>query len=145
MNYFLIKNKGFTFIDVTISVVIMGILGIIIFAAYNKFIKEAMISEGKMLASSVVKVERLYHAQAGDYKQTLDVSYNQIPEIEAQHNKYFKNFSIYVPGFYADSVFTVVTKSKLNILSGVEVVLHSFSDRPNMIIINGLNLTDIKN
>lgn len=130
------KNKGFTLVELLIVLAIIAILSLNAVLAYSKFVKEAMISEGKMLVSSIAKVEKLHHAEFGDYQQILNASYSSIPEIDSRDNKYFKTFSVYVPGNYADSTFTVVTTSEMNILAGVEVLLHSFSNKSNITLVN---------
>ena len=135
MKYDTRNNKGFTLVELLIVLAIIGILSLNAIIAYSKFVKEAMISEGKMLVSSISKVEKLHHAEFGDYQQISNTSYSNIPEIDSRYNKYFKTFSVYVPGNVADSAFTIVTTSEQNILSGVEIVLHAFENKPNIMTV----------
>ena len=53
-------SRGFTLIELAISIIIFSILVIMSLMSYRKFIKEAMISEGKMLASSIAKIQKFY-------------------------------------------------------------------------------------
>lgn len=130
------NKKGFTMVELGIVFVIVGILTLNSVMAYRKFVKEAMISEGKMLVSSIAKVERLYHAESNSYHPIANASYNEIPEIDSRHNKYFSTFSVNVPGDVPDSIFTVITTSQLNILCCVQVVLHVFENKPSILIVN---------
>ncbi len=133
------KNKGFTLIEIAVTFVIFAILVIITVFAYGKFIKEAMVSEGKALASSVAKIKKYHHLKTGEYHNILNESYTTLPEIDARQNKYFRNFSVYVPGNYPDSIFTVITTSEMNVLAGIQVVLHVFQNKPSI-----LSVIDIK-
>ncbi len=137
---YLFKNKGFALIDIAVMLVVFAVLVIITVLAYGKFIKEAMVSEGKTLASSVAKINKYHHSETGNYHNILNASYSTVPEIYAKQNEYFRNFSVYVPGNHTDSIFTVITKSEMNILAGVQVVLHVFENKPSI-----LNIIDIKN
>ncbi|MDD5021983.1 MAG: prepilin-type N-terminal cleavage/methylation domain-containing protein [Endomicrobiaceae bacterium] len=135
------KNKGFTLVELLIVLAIVGILSFNAVVAYSKFVKEAMISEGKMLASSIVKIERLYHAESNNYYEILNSSYSEVPEIDSRFNKYFKTFSVHVPGNVADSIFTVVTTSEQNVLAGVEVVIHAFENKSSIMTVTYTGLT----
>ena len=139
MQYILKRNKGFTLIELAITFVVFAILVVIAVFSYSKFIKEAMISEGKALASSVAKVQIYHHSECGDYHELLNESYSMLPELDARQNKYFRNFSVYVPGNYTDAIFTVITTSEMNALAGIQVVLHVFKNKPSI-----LTVIDIK-
>lgn len=132
------NNKGFTMVELGIVFVIIGILTLNSVMAYRKFVKDAMISEGKMLASSIAKIQKLYHAESGDYHAIAETSYNTVPEIDARFNKYFKTFSVEVPGTYQNSIFTVVTKSETNVLVGIEIVLHAFENKASILIVDNI-------
>jgi len=142
MKYQTKSNKGFTLIELTITIAIVGILSFSAILSYSKFVKDAMISEGKMLVSNIVKVERLYQAENGTYYELLNASYSAIPEIDSRFNKYFNTFSVRVPGDVTDSTFTVVTTSEQNILAGVEVILHAFESKSSILIVNYTGLTE---
>lgn len=139
MRYIFKKNKGFTLVELAVTFVIFAVLVLITIFAYGKFIKEAMISEGKALASSVAKINKYHHSETGDYHNILNESYTTLPEIDARQNKYFRNFSVYAPGSYKDAIFTVTTTSQMNILAGIQVVLHVFDNKPSI-----LTVIDIK-
>ncbi len=134
-------NRGFTFIELIITIAIFSILVSISLFSYRRFVKDAMISEGKLLISSIAKIQKLSYTEAGGYTAISETSYSNVPEIDARFNKYFKTFSVQVPGTYQNSIFTVVTKSENNILAGTEVVLHAFDDKTNILIIDGITIT----
>jgi len=127
-------SKGFSLVELTITIVIFSILVSISLFSYRRFVKDAMISEGKMLISSIAKIQKLYHAESGDYHTISETSYSTVPEIDARFNKYFKTFSVQVPGTYPNSIFTVITKSEHNVLADVEIVLHAFDNSPNILL-----------
>jgi prepilin-type N-terminal cleavage/methylation domain-containing protein len=130
------NKKGFSFLELIVVVIIITILAANGAIVYSKFIKRTMIAEGKMLVSSIEKIERLYKAESGDYKQFADTSYSKIPEIDARANKYFQTFSVYVPGNVTDSVFKVITKSELVALAGVEVALDVFDNKSDIMTVS---------
>ena len=134
-------SRGFSLVELTITIAIFGILVSISLFSYRRFVKDAMLSEGKMLISSIAKIQKLYHAESGDYHTISETSYSTVPEIDARFNKYFKTFSVQVPGTYQNSIFTVITKSEHNVLAGAEVVLHAFDDKTNILIIDGMTIT----
>lgn len=130
------QSKGFTLIELTVTIVIFGILVVMSLFSYRKFVKEAMISEGKMLVSSIAKIQKLYHAESEDYHAISATSYSTVPEIDARFNKYFQTFSVDVPGNMTDALFTVTTSSQLSVLCCVEVIMHVFENKPSILIVN---------
>ncbi|MDD3066194.1 MAG: prepilin-type N-terminal cleavage/methylation domain-containing protein [Endomicrobiaceae bacterium] len=128
--------KGFTLVELLIVFAIIGILSLNSIVAYRKFVKEAIVSEGKMLVSSIAKIEKLYHAESGKYQPITNASYNEIPEIDARFNKYFKNFSVRVPGDVPDASFTIITISSESQIANAEVILHVFANKSNILVVN---------
>ena len=145
MNFILKNKKAFTLVELAIAIVIFGILSFIAMGSYSTFVKEAKTSEGILLASSIAKVETMYERENGAYKQISNASYSDIPEIDARYNKYFKLFSVNVPGSVTDAIFTVTTRSETNISTGeIEVIMHVFANKSNKMTVTYTDLTGEK-
>lgn len=131
-----IKNhKGFSLMELVITFVVFAILIVLVVGSYGIFVKEAKTSEGIMLASSIAKIQKMYYAEFSEYKPAENASFTEVPEIDAKLNKYFKTFSVYVPGKVDGAAFTVQTSSEGTILYGVEVVLHVFKSKGNIMTV----------
>lgn len=139
------NNKGFSLMELVITFVVFAILIVLVVGSYGIFVKEAKTSEGIMLASSIAKVETMYERENGAYKQILNASYSDIPQIDARFNKYFKLFSVNVPGTVTDAIFTVTTRSETNISTGeIEVIMHVFANKSNKMTVTYTDLTGEK-
>ncbi|GAB1402481.1 hypothetical protein MASR1M68_13920 [Elusimicrobiota bacterium] len=138
-----IKNiKAFTLMELVITIVILGILIVLIVGSYETYLKEAKTTEGIMLASSIAKIQTIYQREYGAYLPITNASFNEIPEIEARFNKYFKVFSVHVPGDIDDAIFTVSTESESNIATGnIKVILHVFENKSNKMTVTYTDLS----
>ncbi len=132
MKYSIKNIKAFTLVELVITIVILGILIVIVVGSYQTYLKDAKTTEGIMLASGISKIQTLYQREYGHYMQITNASYSEIPEIDARFNKYFKIFSVNVPGDVDDAIFTIITESESNIASwNIKVVLHVFENKSN--------------
>jgi len=127
------KRKVFNCTEVFISAVIVGALTLAGFLNYKGYVKEAMIVEGKTLASSVARLEKVYYAVNGHFlkigSKNNKISYDKTLGIDAGYNSYFKHFYVEVPGRYR-SGFSVVAVYDSQNGNDISVKLHGFFDKP---------------
>ena len=142
MQYNIKNTKAFTLVELIITIVILGIIIVIVTGSYETHLKNAKTTEGIMLASSISKVETIYQREFGTYRAIENESYSEIPEIDTRFNKYFKVFSVHVPGDVDESIFTVTTESESNIATGnIKVILHVFENKSNKMTVTYTDLT----
>ena len=66
------KNKGFTLIEVLITVLIIGILAAISVTQYKKAVMRSKAAQMQTLLNAVVKESDLYYLQNGTYPKSFD-------------------------------------------------------------------------
>ncbi len=96
-NFMKSNVKGFTFIEVMIVVVIIGILASAWFFTGKGHMKVAMANEGRALIDKIVAQEKIYRVQNSDFFITASgkkLEFSQELKIDARQNKYFKRFNI---------------------------------------------------
>lgn len=72
-----IKNKGFTLIDLMITVVIIGILAAVAVPAYQDYTVRSQVTEGLSLASGAKVQVAEYYSNHGEFPQTdEDIGFN---------------------------------------------------------------------
>jgi len=89
--------KGFTFIEVMIVVVIIGILASAWFFTGKGHMKVAMANEGRALIDKIVAQEKIYRVQNSDFFVTTSsarLEFSPELKVDARQNKYFKRFNI---------------------------------------------------
>jgi len=84
-----LRQKGFTLVELMVVVIIVGILASVAVPIYRANIKKAMASEGAALLGSVLTAQRIYFAEHNTY--TTDGNSLGVDTIG---NKYFTNYSI---------------------------------------------------
>lgn len=76
-----IKQKGFTLIELMITVAIVGILAAVALPAYQNYTIRAQVSEGFTLAGGLQTAVAEYYAQKGDYPAALtDIGVTTAPK-----------------------------------------------------------------
>ena len=93
MNNIIKSKKGFTLVELVIVIVIVGILSIISVPIYRGYVEKAIMTEGKILINAIGKSELAYHVKNDCFYSTEGkVENDDILDIDARGNKYFKNF-----------------------------------------------------
>ena len=89
------NKKGFTLVELVIVIVIVGILSIISVPIYRGYVEKAIMTEGKVLINAIGKAELAYHVKNDCfYGSGARIENDDILDIDARGNKYFKEFSV---------------------------------------------------
>lgn len=76
------RNKGFTLIELMITVVVVGILATIAIPSYNGYVIKTNRTEGKALLMEVMQKEEKYYNERNNYTTTLtQLGYSASPII----------------------------------------------------------------
>ena len=70
------NNKGFTLIELMITVAIVGILAAVALPAYQDYVARSQVSEGLVLVSGAKPVIAEYYSNHGSYPTSLDIGLN---------------------------------------------------------------------
>ena len=70
------NNKGFTLIELMITVAIVGILAAVALPAYQDYVARSQVSEGLVLVSGAKPVIAEYYANHGAYPTSSDIGFN---------------------------------------------------------------------
>ena len=97
------NNKGFTFVELMVVVIIVSILSLVSVAVYRGYINKAKMAEGEALLRAIADAEEIYYAANDVYllrdsygsallqkNANTDKNFN----INAGTNKYFTTFKI---------------------------------------------------
>ncbi|MDM8565076.1 prepilin-type N-terminal cleavage/methylation domain-containing protein [Candidatus Halobeggiatoa sp. HSG11] len=68
----MLKQKGFTLIELMIVVAIIGILAAVAIPAYSDYIKKSKVTEASVLLSGFKTETENFYADAGHYPATID-------------------------------------------------------------------------
>ena len=61
------KTGGFTFIELMVAVVIVGVLAAVAFIAYGRWVKRGRVTEGKTFVAIIMSRQEAYFQQYGQY------------------------------------------------------------------------------
>lgn len=94
------NKKGFSLVELIISIIIVGILSIIGVASYRGYIKKAMRSEAMAVIAEMSAAEEMYYAKNNCYYSFFGNTKQSISQIgvDFSRNKYFKEVWCYASG-----------------------------------------------
>ena len=95
------KNKGFTLVELVITIAIVIILSVVSVPIYEGYVEKAMYSEGYALLGTILTAQKAYYSEYGNFLGRAQcsndskgyTSYEPILGIDARGNKYFTWFS----------------------------------------------------
>ena len=94
LNNFILHEKGFTFIEMIVVLVIIGLLATI-WASYNRGqLNSAYMNEAKMFADKIVTQEKIYFSEKNTFAYTPKVTKLDSILLDTKQNNYYKYFSI---------------------------------------------------
>ena len=89
------NSKGFSFLELSVAVIIMSILVVIWGFSGGGDIKRSMLTEAKMFIEQVVGQEKIYLAQKSEFwVSPSTITFSDGLRIGTVQNKYFKTFKI---------------------------------------------------
>jgi len=96
----LLNKKGFTFIELIIVIVVVGIISLIGSLAYRGYVKRGVAAEGKSLLGTINAAQQAYYNKKGFFHSSInsEESYNPNLGIDFRRNKYFKTYTIKTSG-----------------------------------------------
>ena len=91
---FIKSNKGFTFLEVMVVVVIIAILAGAWFFTGKGHVRIAMANEGRVLVDKIIAQERDYIIRNSEFFVTGSnkIEFSPALKVDARSNKYFKTF-----------------------------------------------------
>lgn len=87
-------KKGFTLVEIVITIVIVGILSLVSVPIYRNYVRKAMGTEATALLGAINLSEKAYLAENGSFYTTSETSVDSFLDVDARTNKYFTSFSI---------------------------------------------------
>ena len=92
------NNKGFSLTELIIAIIVVAILSIVSVNIYRALLMRSVSTEGKTLASMILKAEKLYWVEYGRFYggdlSDIEISSDSVLGIDARANKYFRTFEI---------------------------------------------------
>ena len=76
VNYSLKNKKGFTLVELMITVTIIGVLAAVALPAYQDYVARSQVSEGLLLTSGAKPLVSEYYSNHGTYPTNADVGFN---------------------------------------------------------------------
>ena len=97
-----LKNKGFTLVELVITIVVIVILSAIAVPMYKDYGLKTKLSEGYMFLATVRDAQKAYYSKYGNflcYSQSsagnaLWTSNEEVLGVDARRNKYFTTFHV---------------------------------------------------
>ncbi len=97
------KTKGFTLVELVITIAIVIILSVISVPIYRGYVTRAQISEGYALLGTILSAQKAYYSQYGNFLKYAQSSSGssgawttneEVLGIDARGNKYFTWFHV---------------------------------------------------
>ncbi len=94
------KLKGFTLVELVITIAIVIILSVISVPIYRGYVDKAKFSEAYALVGTLLSAEKAYYSEYGNFYNNLATrranftSYDEVLGVDARGNKIFTNFSL---------------------------------------------------
>lgn len=87
------RGKGFTLIELIVTLVVVGILAFVAVPVYRNYVREGYATEGKALLGEVNAAQQVYYSRNGQFYagtagQTMGSSFG----VDARRNKYFTSY-----------------------------------------------------
>ncbi len=89
------KLKGFTLVELVITIAIVIILSVISVPIYRGYVDKAKMSEGYALLGTILSAQKSYYSEHGNFYSWPGywTEYNTVLGIDARGNKYFTFFN----------------------------------------------------
>ena len=89
------KEKGFTLVELVITIAIVIILSVISVPIYRGYVDKAKLSEGYALLGTLLSAQKSYYSEYGNfYRPGISTAYSSVLGVDARGNKYFSCFSL---------------------------------------------------
>ena len=95
------KKKGFTLVELVITIAIVIILSVISVPIYRGYVDKAKWSEGYALLGTILSAQKAYYSEYGNFLNcdyagtgTTFTCNDEVMRIDARGNKYFTSFCI---------------------------------------------------
>ena len=89
------KKLGFSLTDLTITLVIVGIIAIIAVPVYRGYVKRGIATEGNSLLGEINAAQQIYYTRHGKYfAGTEGQQYSRALGISTERAKYFTSWTI---------------------------------------------------
>jgi len=102
-------EKGFTLVELTIVVMVIGILAAISVVVYTSFLKQARVVEAKSFLSTLARQQTAYYVENGRY--TDDLSQLGVPDPSAL--KYYE-ITIAVPAVFEPQRYIATARGNID-------------------------------
>ena len=91
------RSKGFTLVELVITIAILIILSVISVPIYRNYVDKAKWSEAYALAGTILSAQKSYYSEYGNFLIYADgatgwTSYDTVLGIDVRGNKYFTHF-----------------------------------------------------
>ena len=101
------NKKGFTLVEVVITIVVVGILSMVSVPIYRNYVTKTYESEGRALLGSILTEEKHFCIDNDSFANEAETSIGTNINVNASENKYFRTFSVVANG---EESFTATTK-----------------------------------
>ena len=87
------SDKGFTMIELIVTLIIVGILAFVAVPIYRNYVKEGYATEGRALLGEINAAQQIYHSRNGQfYAGTAGQQMGTSFGVDARRNKYFTSY-----------------------------------------------------